>query len=37
MDKINTKLDGGTIEDEIRETKEFLGLEPDQSFEEIED
>lgn len=35
--KLNLTLDGGTIKDEIRETKEFLGLTPEQSFEDIED
>lgn len=35
--KLNLTLDGGTVEDEIRETKKFLGLEPEQSFDEFED
>lgn len=35
--KLNLTLDGGTIEDEIKETKEFLGLAPEQSFEDIND
>ena len=35
--KLNLTLDGGTIEDEIRETKEFLGLSPEQSFEDVGD
>ena len=34
--KLNITLDGGTIEDEIKEMKEFLGLTPEQSFDDIE-
>ena len=37
MEKINLKLDGATLEDEINETKDFLGLSPEQSFDDIED
>lgn len=31
-----TKLDGGTIEERIAEAKRFLGLRPDQTFQDIE-
>lgn len=31
------KLDGGTVEEHLQEMKEFLGLRPDQSFQDIED
>lgn len=39
MDEINKaylKLDGD-IEDEIKEMKQYFGLRPDQSFQDIED
>ncbi len=36
MDKIKTQLDGGTLEENIAEIKEFCGLRPDQSFDELE-
>lgn len=35
MDKI-TKLDGGTLEERIREMKEFFGLREDQSFQDLD-
>lgn len=35
MDK-EIKLDGGTLEERIKEMKEFCGLRPDQSFQDIE-
>lgn len=31
------KLDGGTVEERLQEMKEFLGLRPDQSFQDIKD
>ena len=37
MDKIKNVLDGGTVEERLQEMKEFLGLTPEQSFEEIDD
>lgn len=37
MDKKISRLDGGTIEERISIMKEFLGLKPEQSFQEIED
>lgn len=36
MDKNITTLDGGTLEENIAELKDFCGLRPDQSFQEIE-
>lgn len=35
MAKINV-LDGGTVEERIRESKEFLGLRPDQTFQDLD-
>lgn len=35
MDKV-TKIDGGTLEERIREMKEFFGLKPEQSFQDLE-
>ena len=35
MDK-NTILDGGTLEERIAEAKEFCGLKPEQSFQDLE-
>lgn len=35
MDKV-TKLDGGTLEERIQEMKEFFGLKPDQSFQDLD-
>ncbi|MCC8043674.1 MAG: hypothetical protein LIO69_09265 [Oscillospiraceae bacterium] len=29
-------LDGGTLEERIAEMKEFLGLSPDQSFQDLD-
>lgn len=37
MDKIKTKLDGGTVEERLEEIKDFCDLSPDQSFDEIDD
>lgn len=36
MDKIITQLDGGTLEERLTSSKEFLGLDPDQSFQDID-
>ena len=36
MDTLITKLDGGTLSERLAEIKEFCGLKPDQSFDEIE-
>ncbi len=36
MDKRIAILDGGSLEENIRELKEFLGLSPNQSFQDIE-
>ncbi len=36
MDKKITVLDGGTLEERISEMKEFLGLSPDQSFQDLD-
>ena len=36
MDKIITQLDGGTLEERIASSKEFLGLDPDKSFQDID-
>ena len=36
MDKIITQLDGGTLEERLASSKEFLGLDPDQSFQDID-
>ena len=36
MDKNITILDGGTLEERVSEMKEFFGLSPDQSFQELE-
>lgn len=36
MDKKITVLDGGTLEENIQELKEFLGLSPDQSFQDLD-
>ena len=36
MDKRMNVLDGGSLEDNIRELKEFLGLSPDQSFQDLD-
>lgn len=36
MDKNLTQLDGGTLEENLAELKEFCGLRPDRSFQEIE-
>lgn len=36
MDKNITILDGGTLEERISEMKEFFGLSPDQSFQDLE-
>ena len=35
MDKV-TKIDGGTLEERIQEMKEFLGLKPEQSFQDLD-
>ncbi len=36
MEKVKfTKLDGGNISERIAEAKEFFGLKPDQSFQDI--
>lgn len=35
MDK-STKLDGGTLEQRTNEMKDFFGLKPEQSFQDIE-
>lgn len=35
MDK-KIKLDGGTVEDRVNEMKEFFGLTPDQSFQDLD-
>lgn len=35
MDKV-TKIDGGTLEERIREMKEFFGLKPEQSFQDLD-
>lgn len=37
MDKKITVLDGGTIDERIAEMKEFLGLSPEQSFQDFSD
>jgi hypothetical protein len=37
MDNKITVLDGGTLEERISEMKEFLGLSPEQSFQELPD
>lgn len=34
MDKI-TRLDGGTLAEQIKEMKEFFGLKQDQSFQDL--
>lgn len=36
MDKIITVLDGGTTEERIAEMKEFFGLSPEQSFQDLD-
>jgi len=36
MDKKIAVLDGGTLEERIKEMKEFLGLSPDQSFQDLD-
>ena len=36
MDKINTTLDGGTVKERISEMKDFFGLSPEQSFQDLE-
>lgn len=36
MDKNITILDGGTLEERVSEMKEFFGLSPEQSFQELE-
>lgn len=35
MDK-TTKLDGGTLAEQIKEMKEFFGLKPNQSFQDLD-
>lgn len=35
MDKI-TKLDGETLEEQVKEMKEFFGLKPDQTFQDLD-
>ncbi len=35
MEKV-TKLDGGTLEERVKEMKEFLGLRPEQSFQDLD-
>ncbi len=35
MDKNITILDGGTLEERISEIKEFFGLSPEQSFQDL--
>lgn|GEM_PF-3646148 len=36
MDKINFVLDGGTVQEQINEMKEFLGLKPEQTFQDLQ-
>ena len=36
MDKKITILDSGTLEERISEMKEFLGLSPEQSFQDLD-
>lgn len=36
MDKIITQLDGGTLEERLVASREFLGLSPDQSFQDLD-
>ena len=36
MGKIITQLDGGTLEERLASSKEFLGLSPDQSFQDLD-
>lgn len=35
MDK-RIKLDGGTVKERVKEMKEFFGLRPEQSFQELD-
>ena len=35
MDK-EPRLDGGTLEERIKEMKEFFGLKPEQSFQDLD-
>ncbi len=36
MDKTITQLDGGTLEERIKASKEFLGLTDEQTFQDLE-
>lgn len=36
MEKITTLNDNMSVEETLKEIKEFVGLRPDQSFQEIE-
>ncbi len=36
MDKIIAQLDGGTLEERIKASKEFLGLTDEQSFQDLD-
>lgn len=36
MDKTITQLDGGTLKERLAESREFLGLSPDQSFQDLD-
>lgn len=36
MDKRVNVLDGGSLDENIRELKDFLGLSPDQSFQDLD-
>jgi len=36
MDKKINVLDGGTLEERIAEMKEFFGLSPEQSFQDLD-
>lgn len=36
MGKIITQLDGGTLEERLASSKEFLGLSPNQSFQDLD-
>lgn len=36
MDRNITVLDGGTLDERINEMKEFFGLSPEQSFQDLD-
>lgn len=36
LEYVQTKLDGGSLEERIKEMKKFFGLKPEQSFQDID-